>query len=179
MHSSRPQARGGLQGGGLDPEASGPCWAVQVKTQPWGHGVIISGKKLALAGARRAEGAGDVAQLVACLPSVHRALALIPSPTEVEHGSCNPRTWRLRPVWAAGDPENQTIKPGAALCRRQASHRATQTCSGLFCPTGFLGSARPSPSPSRCKGIPLDLTLSPEGQRTYPRTDPRVGSTLT
>lgn len=111
LHSSRPQARGGLQGGGLDPEASGPCWAVQVKTQPWGHGVIISGKKLALAGARRAEGAGDVAQLVACLPSVHRALALIPSPTEVEHGSCNPRTWRLRPVWAAGDPENQTIKP--------------------------------------------------------------------
>lgn len=35
-------------GGGLEPEASGPCWAVQVKTQPWGHRVTISGKKLAL-----------------------------------------------------------------------------------------------------------------------------------
>lgn len=32
----------------MEREASEPCWAVQEETQPWGHGVTISGKKLAL-----------------------------------------------------------------------------------------------------------------------------------
>lgn len=40
-------------------------------------------------------GAGDLAQLVECLPSMHDSLGLIPSTTKTRHGGVNISTWEL------------------------------------------------------------------------------------